>query len=148
VFLVLALAALLSRKFGLGIKTVYVASATIDEKSIAAQPPGPFMAAVATPQSSAGSDAPPPDKTGGFDGKRTYDLVAKQVAFGPRSSGSPAIVQLQNFLESELKGYGCTVESDSFSSDTPAGRLPMKNLLVKIPGERPGILMLATHYDS
>ena len=115
----------------------------------AAKPPSPpFMAAVATPQLPGASNAPSADKTGGFDGKRAYDLVAKQVAFGPRPSGSPAIVQLRNFLESELKSYGCTVESDSFSADTPAGRLPMKNLLVKIPGERPGILLLATHYDT
>jgi hypothetical protein len=108
----------------------------------------PFMSAVATPQSPGATDAPPPDKTAGFDGKRAYDLVAKQVAFGPRPSGSPAIVQLQNFLESELKSYGCAVEADSFNADTPAGRLPMKNILAKIPGEKPGVILLATHYDT
>jgi len=113
-----------------------------------AKPSPPFMAAVATPQLAGASDAPSADKTGGFDGKRAYDLVAKQVAFGPRPSGSPAIAQLQNFLEAELKRYGCTVESDNFNADTPAGRIAMKNLLVKIPGERPGILLLATHYDT
>src|SRR2546430_5786206 len=48
--------------------------------------------------------SPPPDKTGGFDGKRAYALVAKQVAFGPHPSASPAIGKLQDFLESELKG--------------------------------------------
>ena len=108
----------------------------------------PFMSAVATPQSSSATDAPPADKTGGFDGKRAYDLVAKQVGFGPRPSGSPAIAQLQNFLESELKSYGCTVETDNFSADTPAGRVAMKNLQVKIPGEKPGVILLATHYDT
>jgi Zn-dependent M28 family amino/carboxypeptidase len=40
------------------------------------------------------------------------------------------------------------VEADSFSADTPAGRLPMKNILVKIPGEKPGIILLGTHYDT
>jgi peptidase M28-like protein len=108
----------------------------------------PFMAAVAMPQLPGATDAPSPDKTAGFDGKRAYDLVAKQVAFGPRHSGSQTIIQLQNFLESELKSYGCAVESDNFNADTPAGRIAMKNLLVKIPGERPGIVMLATHYDT
>jgi glutaminyl-peptide cyclotransferase len=108
----------------------------------------PFMSAVATPPAQSASDAPTPEKTGGFDGKRAYDLVAKQVSFGPRPSGSLAILQLQNFLESELKSFGCTVESDSFSADTPAGRLPMKNILVKIPGEKPGVILLGTHYDT
>jgi hypothetical protein len=108
----------------------------------------PFMSAVATPQSIGANDAPPADKTGGFDGKRAYDLVAKQVAFGPRPSGSPAIALLQSFLDSELKSYGCAVEADNFNADTPAGRVPMKNLLVKIPGEKPGVILLATHYDT
>jgi hypothetical protein len=108
----------------------------------------PFMSAVASVQPQAADDAPPPEKTDGFDGKRAYALVAKQVSFGPRPSGSPAIAQLQDYLQSELKSYGCAVETDSFSSDTPAGRLPMKNILVKIPGEKPGIILLGTHYDT
>lgn len=119
-------------------------------------PPGtgqaPFMSAAASmpPQSAPQSpdDAPPLEKTDGFDGKRAYALVTKQVDFGPRPSGSPAIVQLQNFLESELKSYGCNVEADSFSADTPVGRLPMKNFLVKIAGEKSGIILLGTHYDT
>jgi glutaminyl-peptide cyclotransferase len=47
-----------------------------------------------------------------------------------------------------LKSYGCNVETDSFSADTPAGRLPMKNILVKIPGQQPGVILLGTHYDT
>jgi Zn-dependent M28 family amino/carboxypeptidase len=113
----------------------------------AAEPP--FMSAVAgSPPVAAGQEAPPADKTGGFDGKRAYDQVAKQVSYGPRPSGSPALAKLQDYLETELKSYGCTVETDSFSADTPAGRLPMKNLLVKIPGQKPGIILLGTHYDT
>jgi Zn-dependent M28 family amino/carboxypeptidase len=57
-------------------------------------------------------------------------------------------VKLQEYLESELKSYGCAVETDSFSADTPDGRVPMKNILVKIPGEKPGIILLGTHYDT
>ena len=108
----------------------------------------PFMSKAATAPPQASDDAPSPDKTGGFDGKRAYALVAKQVEFGPRPSGTPALARLQDFLQSELKSYGCTVETDSFTADTPIGRLPMKNILVKIPGEKPGILLLGTHYDT
>jgi len=43
---------------------------------------------------------------------------------------------------------GCKVDVDLFSADTPAGRLPMKNIVAKIPGDKPGIIMLATHYDT
>src|SRR5207302_9511589 len=74
--------------------------------------------------------------------------VPKQVGFGPRPSGSPAIAQVQEYLLSELKSYRRTVETDAFTSDTPNGRLAMKNIVVKIPGEKPGVILLGTHYDT
>ena len=117
-----------------------------DSSRGAGQPP--FMSAAASPPPQASDDAPPPDKTGGFNGKRAYALVAKQVGFGPHPSGSPAIAKLQDFLQSELKSYGSTVDTDSFTADTPVGHLPMKNIVAKIPGEKPGIILLGTHYDT
>lgn len=117
-----------------------------DSSRGAGQPPFMSTAAVNPPQAS--DEAPPPDKTGGFDGKRAYGLVAKQVGFGPHPAGSPAIAKVQDFLQSELKSYGCTVDTDNFTADTPVGRLSMKNILVKIPGEKPGIILLGTHYDT
>jgi glutaminyl-peptide cyclotransferase len=117
-----------------------------ESRSAEGQPP--FMSAVASTPPQTADDALRPEKTGGFDGARAFALVAKQVSFGPRASGSQAILKLQDFLQSELKSYGCTVDEDSFSAPTPAGRLPMKNFLVKIPGEKPGIILLGTHYDT
>jgi len=63
-------------------------------------------------------------------------------------AGSPELAKLQDYIVAELKSYGCDVETDSFSADTPAGRLPMKNIVAKIPGEKPGIILLGTHYDT
>jgi len=40
------------------------------------------------------------------------------------------------------------VETDSFGADTPVGRLPMKNIVVKSPGEKPGVILLGIHYDT
>jgi Zn-dependent M28 family amino/carboxypeptidase len=108
----------------------------------------PFMSAVTTAQPQVPEDGLPPEKTGGFDGKAAYDHVAKMVSFGPRPPGSPAIEQTQDYILSQLQSFGCTVETDAFSADTPAGRLPMKNILVKIPGEKSGVILLATHYDT
>lgn len=119
-----------------------------------ATPSPPFMSAVAgvPPQTDGpktqADDAPPPQKTGGFDGKRAYAHVAKQVGFGPRPSGSPAIAQTQQYLLSELSSYGCTVDTDAFNAQTPAGQIAMKNILVKVPGDKPGIFLLGTHYDT
>ncbi len=117
-----------------------------EEPTVASQPP--FMSAAASAPPQAADETPAPEKTGGFDGKRAYGHVAKQVSFGPHPSGSPAIAQVQEYLLAELKSYGCFVETDAFSADTPIGRLPMKNILVKISGEKPGIILLGTHYDT
>src|SRR6266700_1683886 len=117
-----------------------------ESNGTASQPP--FMSAVASTPPQAADDAPPPEKTGGFDGKRAFAHVAKQVSFGPRPSGSQTILYLQDYLQSELKSYGCNAETDAFTADTPVGRLPMKNILVKIPGQKPGVILLGTHYDT
>ena len=117
-----------------------------ESSGTAGQPP-PASASASTPPQGT-DDAPPPEKTGGFDGKHAFAHVAKQVSFGPHPSGSTAIAQVQEYLLTELKSYGCTVETDAFSSDTPIGRISMKNILAKIPGEKPDVILLATHYDT
>lgn len=133
---------------GAAVCCVLVVPGCKSDKPAPAQPP--FMSAVAgsAPAIAPEDEAPSADKTGGFDGKRAYDQVAKQVSFGPRPPGTPAIAKLQEYLETELKSYGCTVDTDSFSADTPDGRVPMKNILVKISGKTDGIILLGTHYDT
>ncbi len=106
------------------------------------------VSAAKSPKQMPDEDTPAPEKTGGFDGKRAFADVAKQVDFGPRPSGSQAIAQVQDYILSELSSAGCTAGADAFNAETPAGQVAMKNILVKIPGDRSGIIMLATHYDT
>ena len=40
------------------------------------------------------------------------------------------------------------MDTDDFHANTPEGRLAMKNILVKIPGASPSIILLGTHYDT
>jgi glutaminyl-peptide cyclotransferase len=134
---------------------IFFSLAGCKAKADSAQPTAkdaPFMSAVTTAPppvaQNPADEAPVPEKTDGFDGKRAYAQVAKQVSFGPRPAGSPALAQTQDYLLAELKNYGCTTEVDAFSSETPAGRIAMKNILVKIPGEKPGVILLGTHYDT
>ncbi|HZC66024.1 MAG TPA: M28 family peptidase [Candidatus Dormibacteraeota bacterium] len=108
-------------------------------------------AAAPTPQPTGpqpDDNAPSPDTTMGFDGHRALEQVKKQVAFGPRPAGSVPLKQLQSYLKSELASYGCKFDVDDFNVDTPAGNKAMENILVKIPGEKPGIILLGTHYDT
>jgi len=77
----------------------------------AAKSAEPSTAATKAATQQAGDEAPPAEKTGGFDGKRAFAQVAKQVGFGPRPSGSPAIGRLQEYIQSELTSYGCKVDN-------------------------------------
>jgi len=120
-----------------------------------ARPSAPVVATSATTEGSpAQIEIPPADaapaaaQTGGFDGARAYDQVAKLVAFGPHPSGSDAIHGVQNYIRSQLQGFGCAVEEDQFNADTEAGTLAMDNIVAKIPGTGRGIILLMTHYDT
>src|SRR6266478_3733499 len=79
--------------------------------------------------------APLADKTGGFDGERAYAHVEKQVAFGPRPSGSAAIGKLQEYIQSELTSYGCKVDECDVLGEN-AGHLNRQKRMLKLhPGK-------------
>lgn len=83
-----------------------------------------------------------------FSGNRAFEDLKRLVSFGPRPSGSPALDQARAWMIGQLKQAGCVVEQDSFVGNTPIGNVPMVNLIVKIPGERQDVVMLAGHYDT
>jgi glutaminyl-peptide cyclotransferase len=92
--------------------------------------------------------APPASTTGGFDGARAYQQVAKLVSFGPRPPASDAIGHTQDYIHSQLAGFGCSVDEDSFNARTPIGTVAMKNIVAKVAGTGQGIILLLTHYDT
>ena len=90
----------------------------------------------------------PSSSTGGFDGSRAFEHVRHLVELGPRPPGSDAIHQAQSYIVEQLKGYGCRVEEHDFHASTPIGDLAMKNIIAKILGTEPGVILFATHYDT
>lgn len=112
---------------------------------------GASEAAAPAAQSAAeqGADAaPPPESTGGFDGRRAYAHVARLVAIGPRAPGTDGIRKAREYILSQLQNFGCKVEADDFHASTIIGPLAMENIVVKIPGESPNVVLLTTHYDT
>ncbi|MBI1737631.1 MAG: M28 family peptidase [Acidobacteria bacterium] len=111
---------------------------------------GPEKAASAPPAQAVNtaSDALPAEQTGGFDGAKAFAHVEKLVAIGPRQSGSPGIRLAQDYIRKQLQSFGCSVEEDSFEASTPLGRIPMKNIVAKIPGTGANVVLLLTHYDT
>lgn len=96
----------------------------------------------------AADKAPPASQTGGFDGARAYEYTAKLVSFGPRPPATEAIHHTQDYIRTQLKGFGCAEDEDDFHSQTPIGSVEMRNIVAKIPGDGPGIILLLTHYDT
>jgi glutaminyl-peptide cyclotransferase len=102
-----------------------------------------------TPPPIAPADAAPPaSQTGGFDGAKAYSYVVKLVSFGPHPPDTPAMRNVQKYIRTTLKSFGCPVDVDNFHAQTPIGTLAMENIVVKIPGTGPGIVLLLTHYDT
>jgi glutaminyl-peptide cyclotransferase len=92
--------------------------------------------------------APPASETGGFDGSKAYEFTAKVVDFGPRPPASDALRKSQDYVRSQLQGFGCAVDEDDFHASTPIGSLAMKNIIGQVQGEGKGIILLLTHYDT
>jgi Zn-dependent M28 family amino/carboxypeptidase len=83
-----------------------------------------------------------------FNGGRAFDDLKHLVAFGPRPSGSPALIQTRQWLLQELRSTGAAVEEDSFTATTPTGPIPMTNLIAKFPGSRRETVIVGGHYDT
>jgi peptidase M28-like protein len=92
--------------------------------------------------------APAPQKTAGFDGQRAFQQVSNLVAIGPRTAGTDGNHRAQDYIIAQLKGFGCAVDTDAFHTPTPVGDVEMKNIIAKIPGASPDIVLFLTHYDT
>jgi glutaminyl-peptide cyclotransferase len=69
---------------------------------------------------------------------KRYDRLAGTCGGGGSSSSD-------HFQPEIAKGNFVT---DSFYAKTPAGQFGMDNLIVKFPGKKDGIIVLASHYET
>ena len=83
-----------------------------------------------------------------FLGGRAFEDLRRIVALGPRPSGSAALAATRQEITRQIKLAGLTVEEDPFTAFTPVGRVPMTNLIVRIPGEQSKTILLAGHYET
>jgi Zn-dependent M28 family amino/carboxypeptidase len=80
------------------------------------------------------------------DGDRAMQYVKDIVKFGPRPLGSQSHKKVEEFIDAQLKGD--QVEDDVFTADTPVGKFPVHNIVAKYPGNKDGIILIASHYDT
>ena len=81
-----------------------------------------------------------------FNGVRALEYAHEFVAFGPRYNGSEGLAKAQAYLRKQF-AHDELVE-DTFVADTPAGPQQLHNFIVKLPGNKDGIIVLATHYET
>ena len=84
-------------------------------------------------------------------GDAIYNITKQYLAVAPkRFIGSPGHAKAEGFIKAHFTAEAAkgNFEVDSFSASTPAGLLPMQNLIVKYPGKRDGIIVLASHYET
>jgi glutaminyl-peptide cyclotransferase len=83
-----------------------------------------------------------------FDSKRAWTHLEKQVSFGPRPSGTPAIATTRRYIVEQLKAAGIESREQMFIGMTPLGEVSMVNVIATIPGKRRERIALASHFDT
>jgi glutaminyl-peptide cyclotransferase len=117
-----------------------------DKNASAAGAPTPAQNApadTALPKLSLPPDSGPPPA---FDSARAMQYLKEIVAFGPRPIGSANHKKVEDYITSHLKADA--VEHDMFTADTPEGKFPVHNITAKFPGDKDGIIVIASHYDT
>ena len=59
-----------------------------------------------------------------FDSARAWAHLERQVKFGPRPAGSPALADTRRYLIAELKALGLAVREQAFVGKTPSATCP------------------------
>lgn len=125
---------------------VLVAMMLVACTSAKSSPAASAPAAPADASAQAGAAPAPMAPLARLSGERAMKYTREVVAFGPRPVGSPAHTRLENYLRSQLNGFA--LEEDAFTASTPLGAKAMRNYIARLPGTRPGIIVLCGHYDT
>jgi glutaminyl-peptide cyclotransferase len=91
---------------------------------------------------------PVPASGTSFQGAAALAYTRRATSFGERPSGSGAIGRTRDWIVSELKPLGGQIELDSFTGQTPAGPVPMVNVLLRFPGTSGKTIVVSGHYDT
>ncbi len=82
-----------------------------------------------------------------FNGAKAFGYTKQFLdATGPRFNGSPGLAKAQAYLRDFFAKD--QLQEDTFTSSTPAGPQLMHNFIVRFPGKKDGVVVLATHYET
>jgi Zn-dependent M28 family amino/carboxypeptidase len=81
-----------------------------------------------------------------FDGAKALAYAQQFVSIGGRWPTSPGHVRAEDFLKQQFAHD--SLEADHFVPNTPIGPVAMTNYIVRFPGKKDGVIVLATHYET
>jgi len=81
-----------------------------------------------------------------FNGARALGYAREFVSIGPRWIGSPGHAKAEAFIRKQFEHD--QLEEDTFTATTPEGPMPMRNFIVRFPGKKDGVIVVATHYET
>ncbi len=83
-----------------------------------------------------------------FDGDRALYEVQGLVHLGARDAGTPGGARAAHYLRDRLQQLGLDAELDTFTNRTPVGNRTFHNVIGRLPGTRPGLIILGSHFDT
>jgi glutaminyl-peptide cyclotransferase len=83
-----------------------------------------------------------------FDSNRAWEHLRRQVAIGPRPSGSAAIAETRRYITEQLRAAGVEGREQPFDAQTPLGPIKMANIVATIPGSRSERIAIGSHFDT
>jgi glutaminyl-peptide cyclotransferase len=105
-----------------------------------------FLALLLILPASSNAQAP-----GHFSGEAAYTLTQQLLQAAPkRFNESPGHLKAEEFIKRHFAPEAAkgNLETDTFTTNTPAGLQTMRNYIVKFPGKKDGVIVLATHYET
>lgn len=83
-----------------------------------------------------------------FSGEKALAHVQAMVDLGPRPPGSEAIEKTRKYLITQLEAAGWKVERQTFSDQTPRGKVEFVNLVATFGGKAAPTFLVCSHYDT
>lgn len=84
-----------------------------------------------------------------FSGEKALAHVQAMVDFGPRPPGTAAIEETRKYLANQLELFGWKVTRQTFTDQTPRGKVEFVNLVANF-GTKDGVpsFLICSHYDT
>ncbi len=83
-----------------------------------------------------------------FSGDKALAHVQAMVDLGPRPPATDAIETARKYLTGQLEAVGWKVERQTFSNDTPRGKVQFVNLIATFGGANAPSFLVCSHYDT